>query len=59
MLDRGASQICRLERVAGCGIIGARELIEITQRSIRVRKRCLYDHERRRAARSEASQVMT
>jgi len=29
------------------------ELIEITPRSIRVRKRYLYDHERRRAARAE------
>jgi len=35
------------------------ELIEITPRSIRVRKRYLYDHERRRAARSEAPQAIS
>ncbi len=36
------------------------ELIEITPRSIRVRKRYLYDHERRRAARAEpAPQVIS
>jgi len=35
------------------------ELIEVTPRSIRVRKRYLYDHERRRAARSEAPQAIS
>jgi len=33
------------------------ELIEITPRSIRVRKRYLYDHERRRAARAEPQAI--
>ena len=33
------------------------ELIEITPRSIRVRKRHLYDHERRRAARAEPQAI--
>ena len=35
------------------------ELIEITPRSIRVRKRYLYDHERRRAARAEPGTEVT
>ncbi|HXZ54283.1 MAG TPA: translational GTPase TypA [Burkholderiales bacterium] len=35
------------------------ELVEITPKSIRVRKRHLYDHERRRAARTEAPQAIS
>jgi GTP-binding protein len=35
------------------------ELVEITPRSIRIRKRYLYDHERRRAARTEAPQAIS